>query len=153
MRPCVATQPAANYGKSRQVLATIGILQNHTPVANHRARASLRSTAMGVPSEGTSKRETPLLQGVAPVESLRTSVISRITQLQSDMERYLTTLVEIADPIAAAHIQTTLDRAESRIAEAQESASAERSFVSQQIWLGKQRKKRRGRSVKLLIKR
>jgi colicin import membrane protein len=104
---------------------------DHTAVANHRARASLRAAVAGGTPEGTSKREVPHPQGqgIAPVESLRTSVMSRITQLQGDMERYLTTLVEISDPdLAAAQIQTTLDRAESRIAEAQESASVERSL-------------------------
>lgn len=103
----------------------------HTPVSNHRARASLRAIAAGVILESTPKREVLPLPpaGVASMESLRSSVVSGMMQLQSNLERYVTTLAEMADPdLAAAQIQTTLDRAETRIAEALQSASAERSL-------------------------
>lgn len=120
---------------SRQVVAGTGrpsaYCENpeHTAVTNHRIRQQLRAMAMGGTSEAASKRETTLPTGVAPVESLRASVVSRITQLQSDMERYLAALTEIADPdLAAAQIKTTLDRADVRVAEAQQGASAERSL-------------------------
>lgn len=105
---------------------------DHNAVSNHRARASLRTIATGATAT-TPKREasppTVMVGGAAPVETLRASIVNRIVQLQSDMERYLTTLAEIADPdAAAAQIQTTLDRAEARIAEAQQNASSERAL-------------------------
>ncbi|MBA2395088.1 MAG: hypothetical protein H0V70_20350 [Ktedonobacteraceae bacterium] len=102
---------------------------DHTPVANHRARAALKTTATGGTSTPASKQEVLVSGGVAPVESLRASVVGRITQLQSDMERYVSTLMELSDPdLSAAQIQATLDRAETRIAEAQQNASTERSL-------------------------
>ncbi len=101
----------------------------HTAVSNHRARQQLRATAAGMTTETTPKREHPFPAVDAPVESLRASVVARIAQLQGDLERYLAALSEIADPdLAAATIQATLDQAEARVAEAQLSASKERSL-------------------------
>src|SRR6266487_2987081 len=101
----------------------------HNPVTNHRARQYLKDLAIGIPSEGAAKRETPLPAGVAPVESLRSSVVSRITQLQSDMERYLAALASMADPdLSAAQIRAALDQADARIAAAQQDVSVERSL-------------------------
>jgi len=100
----------------------------HTAVSNHRARASLKQLVSGVGQETTTKREQ-LATGTAPVESLRSSVVQAMTQLQSGLERYVSTLVEIADPdVAASQIQATQDRADARIADAQQVASTERSL-------------------------
>ncbi len=102
---------------------------DHNPVSNHRARQQLKAVARGVSTEAATKRELPRPSGVAPVESLRASVVSGMLQLQGNLERYLSVLTEIADPdLSAAQIQATLDRAEARVAEAQQSASAERSL-------------------------
>jgi len=100
----------------------------HTAVSNYRARASLKQLVSGGTPETTmSKREQSA--GVVPVESLRTTVLQSMTQLQSGLERYITTLVEIADPdIATAQLQAMQDRAEARIADAHQTVSAERSL-------------------------
>jgi len=100
---------------------------DHTAVSNHRARASLKAIAAGVVQETVVKQERPT--GIVPVESLRSSVLQGMTQLQGSLERYITTLVEISDPdVSAAQIQATLDRADTRIAEALQNASTERSL-------------------------
>lgn len=99
----------------------------HTAVSNHRARNMLKQLASGAGQETTSKREQPA--GVIPVESLRSSVLQGMTQLQGALERYVSTLVEIADPdISAAQIQAIIDQANVRIADAQQAMSAERSL-------------------------
>jgi len=100
---------------------------DHTAVSNHRARVVLKAIASSVAQETPIKREQPT--GVIPIESLRSSVLQAMTQLQGNLERYMTTLVEIADPdISAAQIQAILDRADARIADAQQTISAERSL-------------------------
>ncbi len=100
----------------------------HTAVSNHRARASLKQLASGGTPEATIKREQPAA-GVVPVESLRSSVLQAMTQLQSGLERYVSTLVEIADPdLSAAQIQSIMDQANARIADAQQAVSTERSL-------------------------
>ncbi len=100
---------------------------DHTAVSNHRARASLKAIAAGVVQETVVKQERPT--GIVPVESLRSSVLQGMTQLQGSLERYITTLVEISDPdVSVAQIQATLDRADTRIAEALQNASTERSL-------------------------
>lgn len=99
----------------------------HTAVSNHRARNALKQLASGVLPEMTGKREQPA--GVVPVESLRSSVLHAMTQLQTGLERYVSTLVEIADPdISAAHIQSIIDQANARLADAQQTVSAKRSL-------------------------
>ena len=100
---------------------------DHTPLSNHRARASLKASASGASGEIPTKKEHPT--GAIPVESLRSSVLQSMTQLQSGLERYISTLVEITDPdISVAQIQAVQDRAETRIAEAQQNVSTERSL-------------------------
>src|SRR6266702_5944890 len=101
----------------------------HTAVSNHRARQQLQKLASGTP-EAAPKREiiTPAV-GIVNVESLRGSVVNEMRQLQGNLERYVSTLAEITDPdISVAQLQATQDRAEARIAEAQQSVSAERSL-------------------------
>lgn len=101
----------------------------HNAVSNHRARQQLKSIAAGAVPEGAVKREQPGAVGVVLVESLRGSVVGGILHLQTNLERYLAALSELADPdIVAAQIQAALDQAESRIAEAQLSLSSERSL-------------------------
>ena len=101
----------------------------HTPVSNHRARQYLKTLVAGGAPDGTTKREIPSAVGGVPVESLRNSVVSRITQLQSDMERYLSALVNISDPdLSAAQIRAALDQADARVAAAQQDVSVERSL-------------------------
>lgn len=100
----------------------------HTAVSNHRARVSLKQLASGGTPEATTKREQPGT-GMVPVESLRSSVLQGMTQLQSGLERYVSTLVEIADPdLSAAQIQSIMDQANARIADAQQAVSTERSL-------------------------
>ena len=99
----------------------------HTALSNHRTRASLKQSASGATQERSVKRESSA--GVVPVESLRTSILNEMFHLQGTLERYMTTLVEIADPdIATAQIQAVQDRAEARIADAQQAVSTERSL-------------------------
>lgn len=99
----------------------------HTALTSHRARQQLKAVAAGKTPESVSKREAPL--GVTQLESLRQSVVSGMLQLQSNLDRYVSSLTELADPdVSAAQIQAALDRAETRIAEAQQSVSAERSL-------------------------
>src|SRR6266496_2323745 len=101
----------------------------HTPVSNHRARQYLKTLVAGGAPDGTTKREIPSAVGGVPVESLRNSVIGRITQLQSEMERYLVALTTIADPdLSAAQIRAALDQADARVAAAQQDVSVERSL-------------------------
>jgi colicin import membrane protein len=119
----------------RQVITVTGgrptaYCQNpkHNAVSNHRARAALKAAAESVSSVATARQETPLA-GSGGVESLRNSVVSRIAQLQSDMERYLSALTELSDPdLSAAQIQASLDQANARVAEAQQAISTERSL-------------------------
>ena len=100
---------------------------DHTALSNHRARASLKAVASGTPAETPTKKEHPT--GAIPVESLRSSVLQSITQLQSGLEHYVSTLGEMTDPdIASAQIQAVQDRAEARIADAQQAVSTERSL-------------------------
>ena len=102
---------------------------DHTAVSNHRARAALKAIAAGVAQESGVKREQQPPIGVIPVESLRSSVVNGMMQLQGNLERYITTLVEISDPdVSMAQMQATLDRADTRIAEALQNASTERSL-------------------------
>ncbi len=99
----------------------------HNPVSNHRARQHLKATVASVTGEAASKPPSPA--GITTVESLRNAVVGRITQLQRDMERYLTALSEMADPdLSAAQIQAAGDRAEARVAEALQRVSTERSL-------------------------
>jgi chromosome segregation ATPase len=101
----------------------------HNAVTNHRARQQLRFTATGTTPEVAAKREQVLPLGVANVESLRQSVVSGMQQLQGNLDRYVTLLSDIADPdISVAQILASQDRADSRIAEVQQSLSAERSL-------------------------
>jgi colicin import membrane protein len=102
---------------------------DHTAVTNHRARQQLRAIAQGVTKDvAASPRQSPP-PGIAEVSSLRGSVLDRMAQLQKEMERYVTALKEMADPdLSAAQIQAALDLADVRVAEAQQSASAERSL-------------------------
>ncbi len=102
----------------------------HNPVTNHRARQYLKDLAAGVtPETAVATRESSKPAGMPPVESLRNSVIGRITQLQSEMERYLVALTEIADPdLSAAQIRAALDQADARVAAAQQDVSTERSL-------------------------
>lgn len=100
----------------------------HTALSNHRARASLKAIASGATQETTGKREQPVV-GAVPVESLRSAVLQAMTHLNSGLERYISTLVEIADPdIAASQIQAVQDRAEARIADAHQAVSTEHSL-------------------------
>ena len=100
---------------------------DHTALSNHRARASLKAVASGTPAETPTKKEHPT--GAIPVESLRSSVLQSMTQLQSGLERYISTLVEITDlDIATAQIQAVQDRAEASIADAHQAVSTERSL-------------------------
>lgn len=100
----------------------------HTAVTNHRARQQLQKIVSGTP-EAPSKRENLVPVSVVNVESLRGSVVSEMRQLGVNLERYVATLAEITDPdISVAQLQATQDRAEARIAEAQQSVSAERSL-------------------------
>src|SRR6266487_3866329 len=102
----------------------------HNPVTNHRARQYLKALTAGMTSEtAVATRESSKPPGMAPVESLRNSVLGRITQLQSEMERYLVALTEMADPdLSAAQIRAALDQADARIASAQQDVSVERSL-------------------------
>ena len=101
----------------------------HTAVTNHRARQQLRATVATTTTETPSRQENGASTGMIQSESLRQSVMHGILQLQSNLERYITHLTEIADPdISAAQMQATLDRAETRIAEAQQSVSTEHSL-------------------------
>jgi len=101
----------------------------HNAVSNHRARQQLKTIAAGVVAGAAAKREQPGPPGVVTVESLRSSVVSGILQLQVNLERYLAALSELADPdLVAAQIQAALDQAETRIAEAQQNLSSERSL-------------------------
>ena len=61
----------------------------HTAVTNHRARASLKAIASGATAETPNKKEHPT--GIAPVESLRGSILQAMTQLQGGLERYVAT--------------------------------------------------------------
>jgi colicin import membrane protein len=100
---------------------------DHTAVSNHRARQQLRAAVAGGLSATvkTEQHASP----VVPVESLRTSVVYGMQQLQANLERYLSVITTIADPdLSAAQIQATLDQAQARIAEAQQMISAERSL-------------------------
>ena len=100
---------------------------DHTPVSNHRARQQLRAAVAGGSSATAAKTEHA--SPVVPVESLRTSVVYGMQQLQTNLERYLSVLTTIADPdLSAAQIQATLDQAQARVAEAQQMISAERSL-------------------------
>lgn len=103
---------------------------DHTALTNHRARQHLKAIAAnGTPAAASIREVSASVVVIAPVESLRSSVVGRITQLQNDMERYLAVLTEMADPdLSAAQIQAALDRAEARIADTQHTASAERSL-------------------------
>src|SRR6266496_5196115 len=102
----------------------------HNPVTNHRARQYLKALAAGMTAEtAVATRESSKPPGMAPVESLRNSVLGRITQLQSEMERYLVALTEMADPdLSAAQIRAALDQADARVAAAQQDVSTERSL-------------------------
>ncbi len=102
----------------------------HNPVTNHRARQYLKALTAGMTSEtAVATRESSKPPGMAPVESLRNSVLGRITQLQSEMERYLVALTEMADPdLSAAQIRAALDQADARVAAAQQDVSVERSL-------------------------
>src|SRR6266536_4102641 len=102
----------------------------HNPVTNHRARQYLKALTEGMTSEtAVATRESSKPPGMAPVESLRNSVLGRITQLQSEMERYLAALTTIADPdLSAAQIRAALDQADARVAAAQQDVSVERSL-------------------------
>lgn len=101
----------------------------HTAVSNHRARQQLRAIMANATTEMTSKQEHIASTGIVQSESLRQSVMHGMLQLQSNLERYVVQLKEIADPdVSAAQIQATLDRAEARIAEAQQQVSTERSL-------------------------
>ncbi len=102
----------------------------HNPVTNHRARQYLKALAAGMTAEtAVATRESSKPPGMAPVESLRNSVLGRITQLQSEMERYLVALTTIADPdLSAAQIRAALDQADARVAAAQQDVSVERSL-------------------------
>jgi len=120
---CHAPRRATETGRPSAYCSDSG----HTAVTNHRARASLKASASGVSGETPTKKEHPT--GAIPVESLRSSVLQSMTQLQSGLERYISTLVEITDPdISVAQIQAVQDRAETRIAEAQQNVSTERSL-------------------------
>ncbi len=97
---------------------------DHTALSNHRARTSLKQLASGVAPESITKREQSA--GVVPVESLRSSVLQGMTQLQGALESYTSKLVEIADPdISAAQIQAIIDQANVHIADAQHGTLAE----------------------------
>jgi colicin import membrane protein len=106
----------------------------HTAVANHRFRQQLKEIAEGVPL----LTERPRIWGGSPgspvpaigaIDSLRGSIINRITQLQNDLDRYLLALKEIADPDrSAALIQAAVDQATTQIAEAQQNISVERTL-------------------------
>jgi colicin import membrane protein len=99
----------------------------HNAVNNHRARRQLKEIAASGTPEAAPKRDT--LAGVAQVESLRQSVINSMTQLQGNLERYVSTLTEIADPdISVAQIQAAQAQSDTRIAEVQQSLSMERSL-------------------------
>jgi colicin import membrane protein len=101
----------------------------HNAVSNHRARQQLKSIAAGMVSEGAAKREQPGAVRVAPVESLRGTVVSAVLQLQTNLERYLVALSELADPdLITAQIQAVMDQTETRLAEAQQNLSNERSL-------------------------
>jgi len=99
----------------------------HTAVTNHRARQQLKALADGATPEATSKRDT--LPGVVQAESLRQSVVGGMLQLQSNLERYVSMLTEIADPdISVAQIQAVQDQAAAKVAEALQNVSTERSL-------------------------
>ena len=102
----------------------------HTAVNSHRARQQLRTTAATMTaSNATSKREALTTPVTPPVESLRNSVVSRITLLQTDLERYVVLLAEMSDPdVSAAQIRAALDQANARIAEAQQRESTEQAL-------------------------
>ncbi len=101
----------------------------HNPVTNHRARQYLKDLTAGVTAEVAASKRENLRSEVAPVESLRTSVVRSISQLQSEMERYLTALAEMSDPdLSAAQIRAALDQADARVAAAQQDVSTERSL-------------------------
>src|SRR6266487_253931 len=53
----------------------------HNPVTNHRARQYLKDLAAGVTAEVAASKRENLRSEVAPVESLRTSVVRSISQL------------------------------------------------------------------------
>jgi colicin import membrane protein len=100
---------------------------DHTPVSNHRARQQLRAAVAGGSSATPVKPEQA--SPVVPVESLRTTVVHGMQQLQTNLERYLSIITTLADPdLSAAQIQATLDQAQTRVAEAQQIISAERSL-------------------------
>ena len=101
---------------------------DHTAVSNHRTRQQLRAAVAGGSSAtGAKTEQTPPI--VAPVESLRTTVVHGMQQLQTNLERYLSVITTIADPdLSAAQIQASLDQTQARIAEAQQMISAERSL-------------------------
>lgn len=103
---------------------------DHNAVTSHRARQQLKATAaLETQQETPAKRESAPHPASAPVESLRNSVLGRITLLQGDLERYVSVLVEMSDPdVIAAQIRSALDQAETRIAEAVQNASTERSL-------------------------
>jgi colicin import membrane protein len=102
---------------------------DHTALTNHRARQHLRAIAARTTTETTASVDRPVLEGLAPVESLRRSVVNQITHLRSGLDHYVATLTRLADPeLSAAQIQAAIDRAEARVAEAQQSASTERSL-------------------------
>jgi hypothetical protein len=104
----------------------------HNAVNNHRARQQLKAAVASITTEATSKREASPTPSTAPVESLRNSrnsVLNQITLLQSNLERYVTSLAEMSDPdVSAAHIQAALDQANTRIAEAQQMVSTEQAL-------------------------
>jgi chromosome segregation ATPase len=102
----------------------------HNAVNNHRALKQLRAIVASANGETTTKSEERSSSGgIVAVETLRNSVVSRISQLQSDLDSYLAALAQIADPdFSAAQIQAALDQAESRVAEVQQHLSTERSL-------------------------
>jgi len=102
----------------------------HNAVNSHRARQQLRAAAaLETSVDATTKREAPSASVTAPVESLRSSVLGRITLLQSDLERYVTVLGQLSDPdVSAAQIQAALAQANARVAEAQQHVSVEQAL-------------------------
>ncbi len=98
----------------------------HTAISNHRARRRLEALAAQATTEAP--KPTPL-SSMSQTESLRQSVLLSVTQLQTHLERYVTTLTSMTDPdIALAHLQAAQAQAESRIAEIQQNLSMERSL-------------------------
>lgn len=100
---------------------------DHTALTNHRARRQLRESAARVTVEEDQKEVQP--GSITLVEPAHTTVLNRITQLQNELTHYLSALSQLADPdLSLAYIQATLDRAEARVAEAQQNASTEHSL-------------------------